>query len=69
MSLADAELFLRRWFQAARWYAHLGSESRKALQMAHHASEERDDLTSRLEVQQSTAHDLSSQQPSVEMRQ
>src|SRR6266446_2499233 len=28
MSLADAELFLQGWFQAARWYAQMGSASR-----------------------------------------
>src|SRR5450631_1571664 len=32
MSLADAELFLQGWFQASRWYAHLGSEPRRSEQ-------------------------------------
>ena len=27
MTLADGELFLQGWFQAARWYAHLDNES------------------------------------------
>ncbi len=35
MTLADAELFLQGWFQAARWYAHLDSESRRSQQEAY----------------------------------
>jgi hypothetical protein len=32
MTLADGELFLQGWFQAARWYAHLDNQSGKAQQ-------------------------------------
>ena len=39
MSLADGELFLQGWFQAARWYAHLDSEPHRLGQNSLHTSE------------------------------
>ncbi len=63
ITLADAELFLQGWFQAARWYAHLDSESRKARQMESSAYPDSGNSMPLVTVQQSTTRDRSNQLP------
>jgi hypothetical protein len=66
MTLADGELFLQGWFQAARWYAHLDSESRKAQQSGSSAYPDEPDSMPLPAVQQSTRCGRSSPLPSRE---
>lgn len=66
MTLADAELFLQGWFQAARWYAHLDSESRKAEQDGSSAYPDDGNSMPPSAVPQSTKHDRQDPLPSRE---
>jgi len=66
MSLADGELFLQGWFQAARWYAHLDSESRKAEQDGSSAYPDDGNSMPPSAVPQSTKHDRQDPLPSRE---
>ncbi len=56
-TLADVELFLQGWFQAARWYEHVGSESRKAQQVGSSAYPDGGNSMPPLTVPQSTRRD------------
>jgi hypothetical protein len=64
MTLADGELFLQGWFQAARWYAHLDSESRKAQRNGSSAYPGEPDSMPFPVVRQSTKCDQSAPLPS-----
>ena len=68
MTLADAELFLQGWFQAARWYAHLDSQSGKSGPNSSHTSEDAPILRRALVVRQSTKRDRLDPLPSRESR-